>query len=98
VIHFIQFSDSFGLLIGNAMGYIRMIRSGGLHCCSNAIRFVPDLEDIVSFEELVTPGGPPEEAVASARWEVAMTFVACCYTTVPYYRSLPCNACSTLTN
>ena len=23
---------------GNAMGYIRMIRSGGLHCCSNAIR------------------------------------------------------------
>ena len=25
---------------GNAMGYIRMIRSGGLHCCSNAIRSV----------------------------------------------------------
>ena len=24
--------------VGNAMGYIRMIRSGGLHCCSNAIR------------------------------------------------------------
>jgi len=22
------------------MGYIRMIRSGGLHCCSNAIRWV----------------------------------------------------------
>eukprot|EP00051_Salpingoeca_urceolata_P019308 m.280544 g.280544 ORF g.280544 m.280544 type:complete len:1394 (+) comp19399_c4_seq16:109-4290(+) len=39
--------------IGNAMGYIRMIRSGGLHCCSNAIRFVPDLDDIVSFEEMV---------------------------------------------
>ena len=37
-------------------------------------RFVPDLEDIVSFEELVTAGGPPEETVASARWEVAMTF------------------------
>ena len=26
--------------LGNAMGYIRMIRSGGLHCCSNAIRYV----------------------------------------------------------
>lgn len=26
--------------IGNAMGYIRMIRSGGFHCCSNAISFV----------------------------------------------------------
>ena len=25
--------------VGNAMGYIRMIRSGGLHCCSNAIRY-----------------------------------------------------------
>ena len=24
---------------GNAMGYVRMIRSGGLHCCSNAIRY-----------------------------------------------------------
>ena len=34
------------------MGYIRMIRSGGLHCCSNAIRFIPDLEDIVAFEDL----------------------------------------------
>ena len=21
------------------MGYVRMIRSGGLHCCSNAIRY-----------------------------------------------------------
>ena len=39
------------------MGYIRMIRSGGLHCCSSAIKFVPDLEDIVSFEEL---GGDTE--------------------------------------
>lgn len=39
--------------LGNAMGYIRMVRSGGLHFCSNAIRFVPDLEDIVSFNELV---------------------------------------------
>jgi WASH complex subunit 7 len=34
------------------MGYIRMIRSGGLHCCSGAIRFIPDLDDIVTFEEV----------------------------------------------
>lgn len=50
-----SYLDQFRLLIsqiGNAMGYIRMIRSGGLHCCSSAIRFIPDLEDIVSFEEL----------------------------------------------
>ncbi|CAK8684321.1 unnamed protein product [Clavelina lepadiformis] len=47
--------DQFRLLIahiGNAMGYIRMVRSGGLHCCSDAIRYVPDLEEIANFEEL----------------------------------------------
>ncbi len=46
--------DQFRLLIshiGNAMGYVRMIRSGGLNYCSNSSRFVPDLEDIVSFEQ-----------------------------------------------
>lgn len=45
--------DQFRVLIsniGNAMGYVRMIRSGGLNYCSNSIRFVPDLDDIVSFE------------------------------------------------
>ncbi|XP_034032903.1 WASH complex subunit 4 [Thalassophryne amazonica] len=47
--------------IGNAMGYVRMIRSGGLHCCSSAIKFVPDLEDIVNFEELVKEEGLSEE-------------------------------------
>ncbi|KAL5013534.1 hypothetical protein ScPMuIL_007804 [Solemya velum] len=50
-----SYLDQFRLLIsqiGNAMGYIRMIRSGGLHCCSNAIRFIPDLEDIATFEDL----------------------------------------------
>ncbi|CAM9441528.1 WASH complex subunit 4 isoform X1 [Lampetra fluviatilis] len=53
--------------IGNAMGYVRMIRSGGLHCCSNAIRFVPDLEDIVNFEELVKEDGLSAEAIAAAK-------------------------------
>ncbi len=31
------------------MGYIRMIRSGGLYHTSNAIKFVPDLASIPSF-------------------------------------------------
>uniref|UniRef100_H3CSF2 WASH complex subunit 4 n=1 Tax=Tetraodon nigroviridis TaxID=99883 RepID=H3CSF2_TETNG len=52
--------------IGNAMGYVRMIRSGGLHCCSSAIRFVPDLEDIVNFEELVKEEGLSEETRRAA--------------------------------
>lgn len=30
--------------IGNAMGYVRMIRSGGRHCCCDATAFLPDLE------------------------------------------------------
>ncbi|XP_031573328.1 WASH complex subunit 4-like [Actinia tenebrosa] len=62
--------DQFRILIGqigNAMGYIRMIRSGGLHCCSNAIRFVPDLEDIVSFEELVKEEGLSAESLQAAK-------------------------------
>ncbi|XP_066561354.1 WASH complex subunit 4 [Amia ocellicauda] len=53
--------------IGNAMGYVRMIRSGGLHCCSSAIRFVPDLEDIVNFEELVKEEGLSEETQKASR-------------------------------
>uniref|UniRef100_A0A8C5C4R4 WASH complex subunit 4 n=1 Tax=Gadus morhua TaxID=8049 RepID=A0A8C5C4R4_GADMO len=52
--------------IGNAMGYVRMIRSGGLHCCSSAIRFVPDLEDIVNFEEMVKEEGLSEETQKAA--------------------------------
>jgi len=65
----LSFLDQFRILvgqIGNAMGYIRMIRSGGLHCCSNAIRFIPDLEDIVSFEELCKEEGLSAECQRAA--------------------------------
>jgi hypothetical protein len=54
------------LISGNAMGYVRMIRSGGLHCCSNAICFVPDLEDIVSFEDLCKEEGLSNPCQAAA--------------------------------
>ena len=53
--------------IGNAMGYIRMIRSGGLHCTSNAIRFIPDLEDIFSFKELGEESQLPQETLDSCK-------------------------------
>lgn len=49
------------------MGYIRMIRSGGLHCCSNAIRFIPDLEDIVKFEDLCKEEGLSKECQDAAK-------------------------------
>lgn len=38
--------------IGNAMGYVRMVRSGGRHCCSDATMFLPTLDNHVSFREL----------------------------------------------
>lgn len=34
------------------MGYIRLVRSGGLQACSEAIQFVPDLDDIVPLKPL----------------------------------------------
>jgi len=48
--------DKFRILIteiGNAMGYIRMIRSGGLLYTSNAIRFVPNLQQIARFSDFL---------------------------------------------
>ncbi|KAJ2942683.1 hypothetical protein O0L34_g11224 [Tuta absoluta] len=38
--------------IGNAMGYVRMIRSGGRHCCSDATVFLPTLEINKCFKDL----------------------------------------------
>lgn len=64
----LNYLDKFRIVItqiGNALGYIRMIRSGGLHCTSNAIRFVPDLEDIVGFQEYSQQSNlPPETETA----------------------------------
>lgn len=37
--------------IGNALGYVRLIRSGGLHACANAISFLPDINSTTPFEE-----------------------------------------------
>ncbi|XP_045101605.1 WASH complex subunit 4-like [Portunus trituberculatus] len=51
----LSYLDQFrGLIshIGNAMGFVRLVRSGGLHCSSNAARFIPDLQDVASLEQL----------------------------------------------
>lgn len=37
--------------IGNAIGYVRMVRSGGLHALSESMEFVPDLTAEMSFAE-----------------------------------------------
>eukprot|EP00111_Clytia_hemisphaerica_P017411 TCONS_00051483-protein len=53
--------------IGNAMGYIRMIRSGGIHFVGNAVRFLPDLDDIINFEELVSEADLSTESKEAAK-------------------------------
>lgn len=59
------FLDQFRLLIteiGNAMGYVRMVRSAGMNYCSNAIKFVPDLNtNQFCFEPHVGTGTPVSE-------------------------------------
>jgi len=49
----LSYLDQFRQLItqiGNALGYVRLIRSGGLHASSNAVSFLPDIEKTVPFE------------------------------------------------
>ena len=48
-----SFLDQFRILIteiGNALGYVRMVRSASMFYCSEAVKFVPDIDKIVSFE------------------------------------------------
>ncbi|KAL0880714.1 hypothetical protein ABMA27_001929 [Loxostege sticticalis] len=52
--------------IGNAMGYVRMIRSGGRHCCSDATVFLPSLEITSSFKELCIESGLGPKTINSA--------------------------------
>lgn len=61
--------DQFRILIteiGNAMGYVRLIRSGGLRYVSNSIKFVPDLQGIQKFVEMVKEGDLSKETEAAA--------------------------------
>ncbi len=61
--------DQFRMLIshiGNAMGYVRMIRSGGLRFVSDSVRFIPDLEDVPNFEKLSLEEGMSDGEVKAA--------------------------------
>lgn len=50
------------------MGYIRLIRSGGRNYVANAIKFVPDLQDILKFEELAVKENLPPETILAAKY------------------------------
>ena len=55
--------------IGNVLGFVRMLRSGALHCSSNSVNFVPDLDDLndVSFESMTTEENLSSDTVTSAQ-------------------------------
>lgn len=47
------FLDQFRVLIteiGNALGYVRMVRSASMYYCSEAVKFLPELDDTISFK------------------------------------------------
>ena len=52
--------------VGNALGYVRMVRSAGMKCCSDAIQYVPDIQTPFVFEPLVGEGGGRSKASGSA--------------------------------
>jgi len=49
-----SYLDQFRTLIthiGNALGYVRMLRSGAIHCAAKSCSSVPDLEELVNLNE-----------------------------------------------
>jgi len=63
--------------IGNALGYVRMVQSGGLHYCSNAIKFVPDLENIPAFHQNIGEEKlSPETKVAASNLDEVLDDLA----------------------
>ncbi len=66
----LTFLDQFRLQvteIGNALGYVRMVRSGGLHHASSATKFIPDLSNIVEFEPLCANTKLSPDVVVAAK-------------------------------
>jgi WASH complex subunit 7 len=53
--------------IGNALGYVRMVRAGGLRYISEAIKYVPNLDHIEDFDELVKEDNLSDESFNAAK-------------------------------
>ncbi|XP_050426323.1 WASH complex subunit 4 [Adelges cooleyi] len=63
-----NYMDQFRVLvthIGNALGYVRMIKSGGLHFSSLATSFIPDLKKVIKLEDLCKEAGFTDSCVSS---------------------------------
>jgi WASH complex subunit 7 len=46
--------------IGNALGYMRLVRSGGLRCIAEAAAFIPHLDQVPFFEKVCNPNAVKE--------------------------------------
>lgn len=56
-----SFLDQFRVLIteiGNALGYVRMVRSASMYYCSEAVKYLPDFDDLISFHDYSGDGKP----------------------------------------
>lgn len=54
-----SFLDQFRILIteiGNALGYVRMVRSASMYYCSEAIKYLPEVDDLISFAQYAGDG------------------------------------------
>eukprot|EP00005_Dracoamoeba_jomungandri_P006864 CAMPEP_0174266912 /NCGR_PEP_ID=MMETSP0439-20130205/31901_1 /TAXON_ID=0 /ORGANISM="Stereomyxa ramosa, Strain Chinc5" /LENGTH=1083 /DNA_ID=CAMNT_0015354161 /DNA_START=59 /DNA_END=3310 /DNA_ORIENTATION=+ len=66
----LSYLDQFRVLIteiGNAMGYVQMIRAGGLYYTSNGIKFVPDLREIEPLLPMVEQANLPQHTKDAAK-------------------------------
>ncbi len=55
------FLDQFRVLIteiGNALGYVRMVRSASMYYCSEAVKFLPEIDSTIKFEQHAGKGIP----------------------------------------
>jgi WASH complex subunit 7 len=68
--------------IGNALGYMRLVRSGGLRCIAEAASYVPHLDTVPFFEKVCNPNAvrdgeePPEEELDYAPQVTANSYEA----------------------
>lgn len=49
------------------MGYVRMMRSGGIHCCANASIFLPIVDENLKFQELCEKNQLSTETINAAK-------------------------------
>jgi WASH complex subunit 7 len=62
--------DKFRVLItqmGNALGYVRMVRRAGVEASADAVQLLPDLEDVVGLEALAREAAHSDATIKAAR-------------------------------